>query len=202
MRAATSVTLALLLAGCLGTADAPVETAALAGNTTTPGETPSPASDLGASASPSSAPNATVAVPVDLEGKTGMGLCLPGGPNSCFGPGIPLGDPVTHFELDLAGAPVSGTIVLTWDALTPVTQRLSLTFGATTPSGDGWSSRHLASTEGVSPLELSSDELALEPGEVLSIEVDVPCVHEPPVLMCNEVEQAFTVTGSIVTASG
>lgn len=201
MRALASVTLALLLAGCLGTADAPVETAALAGNATASGDTPALASEVGASASPPSDQNATVDVPVDLEGKTGTSFCLPAGPNTCVGPGLSLGDPVTHFELDLPGAPVSGTLVLTWEALTPATRTMSLSFAATTRSDGGWSARHLAWAEGASPLELSSDELLLEPGEVLSIEVGLPCTHVPPLLTCNDVEQTFTVAGNMVAVA-
>src|SRR5688500_14821770 len=123
----------LALAGCLGAEDAvesaAVEPAAVDGTAAAPSASPSP----DAAAAVAAGTNGTaepVEVPVDLAGKTGIGYCLPSGPNSCSGRGLPVGDENTHFELALPGLPRSGTVVLEWTAASPATTELHIMFAA------------------------------------------------------------------------
>jgi hypothetical protein len=121
--------------------------------------------------------------------------CQLGQPTSCAS--INLGSQENQFyRVPLTGQPLAAAATLTWDAATPVTEKLQVTMRVLRSCGDGcfdvaetWSAR------GASPITLDRVEFASRPGDVLRVDVEVPPqVDDPRVVVT--AEQAFRVAGA------
>ncbi len=140
-------------------------------------------------------------VPIDWEGNLGTWACAPMGPNACAG--TTLGDQDSWHPVDPEGDGRSLALILTWQALSPLTEELSLTVAPYTSCGDGCygTAQPYATVTGASPVDLELDDIGLE-GEQLGyvIYVDGPLwVHEDPVLLGASHHQPFHVEGTLTT---
>lgn len=186
------------LAGCLGSGG-PSEDAgqpAADGGNATDG---SGSGDDGVEAEGNETGNETYNVDeIDWSGSTGPSVCV--GPSSgCFGLH---GD--ARRDVDLGSAPeegnvsLTGTVNLTWEADTPLTQGLRFQLFVIGPEGEEHSPR---GTIGGSPLTLRLDR-QVPADHTVQLGVDPPNSGSGPTTTRFSTDQSFTATGQIVVAAG
>lgn len=137
-------------------------------------------------------------VPVQYEGTVGASVCLPSGPNACEGTGVPFdGQENNPYALEEPVVVRAVDLTLTWDSLTPSTERLSLIIG----QSEGNAFLGVASVTGSSPLSLTLDDVEWgdEPRQV-GFYVHVPSSSPPPVVLIASLPQDFSVTGELTLA--
>ncbi len=185
----TTIPLALMLA-----------TGALAGCIGAPGTTSdlAPASDQAAQP-PDGWTEATT--PIDWDGNLGSWACAPMGPKTCGGTG--LGDRDSGHPIEPDGRPQRIELTLSWTALSPLTEELTLSVAPYTSCGEGCysTSGGYDPVQGGSPLTLELDDIALE-GEQLGYMIYVDgatWIHEGPVLTGASHHQPFHVEGTLTT---
>lgn len=139
-------------------------------------------------------------VKLEWDGNTGIDYCLPGGPNSCYGFGLPLGpEPNNWYAPKLEGVPVAVEASLSWSASSPFTNELGFAVRASKPCGQGGTcSRWLESASGVSPLKLKVDAVKLEKDEYLSFAVRGASKTPDPIYSEFVTDQRFKMQGKAV----
>lgn len=198
----------LALAGCVGGADDAVDAAA---------SEPGSSSAAPAPQSPEGAPDEAVEkgeedqgnedgaagaappveIPISFEGKleTSASLCSEN-PSSITCYGVVYGEMVDEHVFEAAGTARSLTVTLSWEALTPLMEELTLTFD-TSGAPDH---TVLATATGPSPLTITLEEpFLLEAGAEHVISVRRPTLGEGPgpVLMFS-MDQPFRLDGLLV----
>lgn len=201
---------ALVFAGCIGEDDPVAETAV--------DESPAAASPAGGkpAASPAAptpaetkdAPGVDeaeeeptlVTVPFSVEGNIAASWCAPAGPNSCMGLGPTVGDDSSWNKVEAPGVLRHATLTLTWDASSPTTEQLRFALVRVKSCGDGCTEGDTVgdSVSGPSPLALDLALPELAEGEWFEVLARQARITPDPVYMWANLEQPFTIDGTLV----
>lgn len=197
--------------GCIGGDGEPAPEAAEPTSSDGPGEAQEPASAGqadGEEASEATERNESSqlveeVVPIDWQGTTAYGACLPSGPNACTSPPVPLGESDSSMTLQPDGQGVSMALTVTWEATTPATMSLEVMVAPYEACGDNCRVMHrtFVYAAGTSPIEIELDDIALE-GNETGYYIGVAAgqrVFEPPVYGSLSLEQPFQATGNLTT---
>lgn len=200
----------LLLAGCLGPEE-PTTPAAEGGDAdgapagdASPASSAQPKADASArvGAGGQGAASSVVSTPLSWDGSVGTGLCLPTGPGSCMGPGLPVGDEDDFLPLEGPGNETRVDAALTWDPTTPGTQELDVLLLAYKSCGDRCrESRILEVFTGASPLAISADIPPLEADEAFGLRVSQTPLTPDPIYAYVHLEQPFHLEGILLSTA-
>lgn len=196
---------ALLLSGCVASAtqDAPDDPLAADGaSADADGARSAASTDSSRSAATPAAEDAaaSAAVPVELEGETGLAafVCVWAVVVSdCEGGLVPVTSVKTWFPQDLDGALQGVDLTMTWDAATPVGEELLL--GLAIQRGD---KTEWLVESGPSPVRFERSQLDVDAETKVSIYVWTPCEGELVVWTCATDPQPFRIEGTLLVATG
>lgn len=151
------------------------------------------------SASATSSASTTTLVPFTAEGNTYNGIFACAAV-TCQGSDLPTtGQGSSWFEPDIAGTLIAAELTLTWSATTPLTAELLLGIAYENDEGENdW-----LYAIGTSPLTLTETNLDIPTNKVNAIYVNpYKCQGTPaPLVACYGIEQAFTIEGTLTTAT-
>lgn len=186
---------ALLTAGCIGsdaTGDTPSATGPEANALETNASATPPLASEGLPA-----PVEPVVVPLAWDGSmaTHATLCEWQNVGECVT--VPPGTELDNTLMPpLPGPPVAGTLTLTWDATSPLTEELVLVVMAMVETEDGMEHPLFVASQNTSPIELSFADAVVPPEAMVHLWVGVPSLLPDPFWAAATTEQPFHLEGT------